>query len=68
VENEIKKRALTVAEMGKSLGISYPTALELTERADFPCIRCGRRKVIPVDGFEKWLEKASLSEGRNATI
>ncbi|MCL2298948.1 MAG: helix-turn-helix domain-containing protein [Firmicutes bacterium] len=38
------------------MGISRPKAYELTEREGFPCIRVGRRKVIPVDGFRRWLE------------
>ncbi len=52
----MEKTVLTVREMGDSLGICYPMALELTNREDFPCIRIGRRKVIPVDGFKRWLD------------
>jgi len=51
----MEKTVMTVREMGDTLGICYPKALELTERADFPCIRIGRRKVIPCDGFKLWL-------------
>jgi len=47
---------MTVDEVGLAMGISRPKAYELTEREGFPCIRVGRRKVIPVDGFRRWLE------------
>jgi len=52
----VERLTINVREMGAALGISYPKALELTEREDFPLIRIGRRKVIPVDGFRRWLE------------
>ena len=50
------KVTMTVDEVGQAMGISRPKAYELTEREDFPCIRVGRRKVIPVDGFRRWLD------------
>jgi len=52
----MEKTVMTVREMGDALGICYPKALELTERTGFPCIRIGRRKVIPCDGFKRWLD------------
>ena len=52
----MEKTTMTVREMAISLGICYPKALELTEQEDFPCIRIGRRKVIPIDGFRRWLD------------
>jgi len=52
----MEKTVMTVREMSDSLGICYPKGLELTEMDGFPCIRIGRRKVIPVDGFKRWLD------------
>lgn len=52
----MEKVTMTVDEVGKALGISRPKAYELTEQADFPLIRIGRRKVIPVDGFKRWMD------------
>ena len=46
----------TVKELAAAMGVSVPVAYDLTEQAGFPCIRIGRRKVIPVDGFRRWLE------------
>lgn len=53
---------ISVREMANKLGICMPTAYALTEQPGFPVIRIGRRKLIPVDGFERWLKNA---EGRN---
>ena len=50
------KVTMTVDEVGQAMGISRPKAYELTNREDFPCIRIGRRKVIPVDAFRRWLD------------
>ena len=53
----MEKLTMTVKEMAAAMGISYPKALELTEREDFsPLIRIGRKKVIVMDGFKRWLE------------
>ena len=52
----MEKLTLSVSEVGVALGISRPKAYELTNSADFPCIRVGSRKVIPIEAFKKWLE------------
>jgi len=48
---------MTVEEMGVALGVSRPKAYELASRADFPVIKVGKRKVIPVDAFRRWMEQ-----------
>ena len=58
----MEKVTITVKEMGMAMGISYPKALELTEREGFPCIRIGRRKVIPMDGFRRWLDAQTATQ------
>ena len=52
----MEKLTISVSEVGVALGISRPKAYELTNRADFPVVRVGSRKVIPIDAFKKWLE------------
>ena len=52
----MEKLTMNTKELSAAMGISYPLALELTEREGFPCIRIGRRKVIPVDRFKAWLD------------
>jgi len=52
----MERMTMTVEEVGKAMGISRPKAYELTERADFPVILIGRRKVVPVDAFRRWMD------------
>lgn len=46
---------MTVEEMGKQLGVSRVLAYQLANSEGFPAVRIGRRLVIPVSAFEKWL-------------
>lgn len=60
MENAKEKRCMTVQELGKELGICRDKAYQLANSEGFPAIRIGRRLVIPVTAFEKWLmERAS---------
>ena len=50
--------AINVKEMADMLNISIPTAYQLTERDDFPCVRVSeKRKIIPLKGLQTWLDK-----------
>ena len=51
------KRALSVAEMAETLGISRTTAYELVNREDFPSMRIGQRIIVPVDALDRWLDR-----------
>jgi len=53
------KLTMNVTELSEQLGISKPTAYELTRRSDFPTLKIGRRIVIPVEAFQLWLTNAS---------
>lgn len=55
----MEKLTLNSKETAAALGISLPTFYELSNRADFPCIRVGRRVLVPVDSLKKWLAKES---------
>lgn len=46
---------MSVKEMAKQMGICIPKAYELAKRKDFPALVLGKRIVIPVHAFEKWL-------------
>lgn len=46
---------MTVEEMGKQLGVSRVLAYQLANSEGFPAVRIGRRLVIPVAAFDKWL-------------
>ena len=54
-----EKLAYNAKEAAAALGISLPTFYELSSRADFPCVRVGRRVLVPVDGLKEWLAKES---------
>ncbi|MCA1683881.1 MAG: helix-turn-helix domain-containing protein [Actinobacteria bacterium] len=41
------KLVLSIAEAAEALGVSDDLIYELTARAELPCLRLGRRKVIP---------------------
>lgn len=36
--------------------VSLPTLYDWTEQEGFPLIRVGRKKLIPVEAFLKWLD------------
>ena len=43
----VERLVLSIAEAAEALGVSDDLVYELTERGDLPCLRLGRRKVIP---------------------
>jgi len=51
--------------MAQQLGISRPTAYELTKRAGFPALRVGKRIIVPVEAFKDWLADSSTNKERN---
>ena len=55
-----KKAAISVGEMAEMLGISKPKAYEPVNREDFPKITLGRRIIIPVETFMKWLDEEAM--------
>lgn len=57
-----EKLAYNAKETASALGISLPTFYELSNRTDFPCIRVGRRVLVPVDSLRKWLAKEAAHD------
>lgn len=53
---------MTVKEMADAIKCSYPKALELTKQKGFPVILVGRKRLIPVDAFKRWLDDAGKKE------
>lgn len=49
------KMAMTVAEVAEALSISKALVYQLTFRDDFPCLRFGKRKLIPRDKLAEWV-------------
>ena len=56
------EKAMSVAEMGKLLGISRSKSYELAKSKGFPAVRIGKRIVIPMSFFEDWLKKSIESK------
>ncbi len=54
---EVCKLAFTLKEAAEAAGVCVPTMFLWAKRSDFPALRAGRKWVIPVDGFRKWLEE-----------
>lgn len=50
-----EKMVLTVEEAGKMLGVSRPTAYQLSRSKGFPTIRIGRRVLVPVEQLKEWI-------------
>lgn len=42
-----ERLVLSIAEAAEALGVSDDLVYELTERGELPCLRFGRRKVVP---------------------
>ena len=51
----MNKLTMSVKEMAGQLGISLPKAYELTHIEGFPVIHVGRKKIVLVEGFDRWL-------------
>lgn len=52
---------LTVEEAAAALGISHALAYEAVQRGDIPCIRIGRRILVPRSGLNRMLDSAGES-------
>lgn len=52
---QAQKYTMTRKELAARLGVSMPTADSLINRKGFPVLRVGKRILIPVEAFEKWL-------------
>lgn len=51
----MEKVTMSVQEMALQMGISLSKAYELTKGSDFPIVRVGKRVLIPVAEFQRWL-------------
>lgn len=59
---------VSVSEAAGLLGVSTDLVYELTARGDIPCVRIGRRKLIPRRAIELMVEAAveNFDPGRSA--
>ena len=59
---------LSVSEAANALGVSDDLVYELTERGDLPCLRIGRRKLIPRQAIEQLVESAVVDFDPSALL
>ena len=52
---------MTVEEAGRRLGVGRCSAYALAKSGQMPTLRLGRRIVVPVVAFERWLAGAGES-------
>jgi excisionase family DNA binding protein len=58
-----ERLVLTVRQAADALGVSDDLVYELTARGEIPCLRLGRRRVIPRRAIELMLEQAMRETG-----
>ncbi len=47
---------MTIKELAERMRISLHTAQALVHKSTFPKIRIGRKYIIPIQDFEKWVQ------------
>jgi len=52
---KIEKLALRVPEAAEALGVCRAQAYKMVHSGELPCIRVGRRLLIPLDKLKQWL-------------
>ena len=52
----VEKLTFTAKEAAQAANVSMPTLYAWTKTAGFPVIRAGRKLVVPIDAFRRWLE------------
>lgn len=51
-----KELVINVVELAKRLNLSRSNAYKLTRRVDFPILKIGKRKLIPVAELRAWIK------------
>ena len=53
---------LTVEDVAKVLRLSKQNAYSLCHSGKFPCVKIGKRMIIPKPAFEKWMNNPFIFE------
>lgn len=56
------KQVYTIDEAAKMLGVSRGTAYECVKTGELPHIKLGRRIVVPMAAFERFLNQAAVKD------
>lgn len=58
---ENTKLTFTAKEAADAANVSLPTFYAWTRTAGFPVIWAGRKMVVPIDAFKRWLEEKAAA-------
>lgn len=61
-EHDTERAAYTVEEVAKLLGTGRGQTYQAVKDGKIPCLRVGRRVLIPKVAFARWLETAGAGE------
>ncbi|WP_418465388.1 helix-turn-helix domain-containing protein [Faecousia sp.] len=53
----MEKLTFTVKEAAQAANVSIPTLYAWAKTAGFPVVKVGRKLVVPIDAFRRWLEE-----------
>lgn len=59
---QMEKRVYTIEEVAELLCISKSYVYKLVRNNKIPNLTLGKRKLIPIDKFNKWLETKAKSQ------
>ena len=54
----------SMKRFAEEVGVSMPTAYQMSEEPGFPLLRVGRKKLVIVSGVERWLSERSAGQMR----
>lgn len=60
-----QKLTYTVKEAAQAANVSIPTLYAWAKTAGFPVVRVGRKLVVPIDAFKRWLEEQAANNGQS---
>ena len=56
MEVKYEKKTYSIAEAAKVLGVSEPTLYREARCGNVPCVKIGRRYLIPIKALNEWLD------------
>ena len=58
---KVKKLTYSVVEAAEALGVSKTVMYQLVRTDGFPVIFVGNKRLIPIEGFCRWVEEAAAA-------
>lgn len=60
-----QKLTYTAKEAAQAANVSMPTLYAWTKSEGFPVVKVGRKVVVPIDAFKRWLEEQAANNGKS---